>query len=386
MRIVIVGGGLAAATAATELRDTGFEGEVVVFAAEPHEPYERPPLSKSVLMGDKEPASVLCHDRQWYADHDVDLHTAQRVVAVDRAARTVTTDTGTTTSYDALLLATGAQPRRLPEADAAGALYLRTIDDSAQLRSRLTSGTRVIVVGAGWIGLEVTAAARNAGAEVTVIEMADLPLQAVLGDEIATVFADLHREHGVDLRLGATITGFDPGTDQGGAPVVVHTDGGDVEGDLLVVGIGAVPDTALAEGAGLDVHDGVLVDATLRTSDEHVWAVGDVASHDHPTHGRLRVEHWDNAIEQAKVAARNMTGGSETYDRAPYFFTDQYDLGMEYVGHAGRGDQLVTRGDVPGRVFQAYWLRDGVVSAAMQVNDWDSSDVIRAAVGKPLTG
>ncbi|WP_248582937.1 FAD-dependent oxidoreductase [Nocardioides sp. InS609-2] len=382
MRIVIVGGGLAAATAATELRDTGFEGEVAVFAAEPHEPYERPPLSKAVLMGDKEPASVYCHDRQWYADNDVDLHTGERVVAVDREARTITTDSGATTSYDALLLATGAQPRHLPDADAAGAVYLRTIDDSAQLKSRLNSGTRVIVIGGGWIGLEVTSAARNAGAEVTVIEMADLPLQGVLGDEIAAVFADLHREHDVDLRLGATITGFD----RVGESVVVHTDGGDVEGDLLVVGIGVVPDSTLAEEAGLDVDNGVLVDATLRTSDEHIWAVGDLASHDHPVLGRLRVEHWDNAIEQAKVAAHNLAGGSETYDRAPYFFTDQYDLGMEYVGRAGRGDEVVTRGDVPGRVFQAYWLHDGIVSAAMQVNDWDSSDVIRAAVGKPFTG
>ena len=380
MRIVIVGGGLAAATAASQLRENGFDGEVVLFAAEPHAPYERPPLSKSVLLGDKEPASAFCHDDGWYADHDVDLHTGERVVAIDREARTVTTDAGATTSYDALLLATGAQPRHLPAADAVGAVYLRTMDDSALLRSRLTSGTRVVVIGAGWIGLEVTSAARAAGASVTVVEMADLPLQGVLGDEIAGVFADLHREHDVDLRLGATITGFD----RAGDAVVVHTDSGDIEGDLLVVGIGAVPDTALAEAAGLDVDDGVLVDAALRTADEHIWAVGDVASHDHPTLGRLRVEHWDNAIEQAKVVAGNLTGGSVPYDRAPYFFTDQYDLGMEYVGRAGRDDQVVTRGDVPGRVFQAYWLHDGVVSAAMQVNDWDASDQIRAAVGRPL--
>ncbi len=380
MRIVIVGGGLAAATAASQLRENGFDGEVALFAAEPHAPYERPPLSKSVLLGDKEPASALCHDDGWYADHDVDLHTGERVVSIDREARTVTTDAGATTSYDALLLATGAQPRHLPAADAVGAVYLRTMDDSALLRSRLTPSTRVVVIGGGWIGLEVTSAARAAGASVTVVEMADLPLQGVLGDEIAGVFADLHREHDVDLRLGATITGFD----RAGDAVVVHTDSGDIEGDLLVVGIGAVPDTALAEAAGLDVDDGVLVDATLRTADEHIWAVGDVANHDHPTLGRLRVEHWDNAIEQAKVVAGNLTGGSVPYDRAPYFFTDQYDLGMEYVGRAGRDDQVVTRGDVPGRVFQAYWLHDGVVSAAMQVNDWDASDQIRAAVGRPL--
>ena len=380
MRIVIVGGGLAAATAATELREQGFDGEISLFAAEAHLPYERPPLSKSVLMGQKEPDSAFCHDRSWYDEHDVDLHTGERVTAIDTAARTVTTDRGDTTSYDALLLATGAQPRHLPEADAAGALYLRTMDESAALKARLVPGTRVVVVGAGWIGLEVTSAARTAGADVTVVEMADLPLQAVLGDEVATVFADLHREHGVDLRLATKVTGIDREGDR----VVVHTDGGDVEGDVLVVGIGAVPDTTLAEAAGLAVDNGVLVDAGLRTSDEHVWAVGDLARHDHPTLGRLRVEHWDNAIEQAKVAARNMAGGDEAYDRMPYFFTDQYDLGMEYVGHGAPGDEVVTRGDVAGRVFKAYWLRDGVVAAAMQVNDWDASDEIRAAVGKPL--
>jgi NADPH-dependent 2,4-dienoyl-CoA reductase/sulfur reductase-like enzyme len=380
MRIVIVGGGLAAATAATELREQGFDGEISLFAAEDRLPYERPPLSKSVLMGQKEPDSAFCHDRSWYDEHDVDLHTGERVTAIDTAARTVTTDRGDTTSYDALLLATGAQPRHLPEADAVGALYLRTMDESAALKARLAPGTRVVVIGAGWIGLEVTSAARTAGADVTVVEMADLPLQAVLGDEVATVFADLHREHGVDLRLSTKVTGIDRDGDR----VVVHTDGGDVEGDVLVVGIGAIPDTALAEAAGLDVDNGVLVDAGLRTSDEHVWAVGDLARHDHPTLGRLRVEHWDNAIEQAKVAARNMAGGDEPYDRQPYFFTDQYDLGMEYVGHGAPGDEVATRGDVAGRVFKAYWLRDGVVAAAMQVNDWDASDEIRAAVGKPL--
>ena len=380
MRIVIVGGGLAAATAATELREQGFDGEVSLFAAEDHLPYERPPLSKSVLMGHKEPDTAFCHDRSWYAEHDVDLHTGERVTAIDTAARTVTTDRDATTSYDALLLATGAQPRHLPQADAVGALYLRTLDDSAALKARLAPGTRVVVIGAGWIGLEVASAARTAGADVTVVEMADLPLQAVLGDEVASVFADLHREHGVDLRLATKVTGIERDGDR----VVVHTDGGDVVGDVLVVGVGAVPDTALAEEAGLDVDNGVLVDAGLRTSDEHVWAVGDLARHDHPTLGRLRVEHWDNAIEQAKVAARNMAGGAEPYDRMPYFFTDQYDLGMEYVGHGAPDDEVVTRGDVAGRVFTAYWLRDGVVAAAMQVNDWDASDEIRAAVGKPL--
>ena len=378
MRIVIVGGGLAAATAATELRENGYDGELALYAAEDHPPYERPPLSKSVLLGEKELDVVFAHPRQWYDEHDVELHLGERVTGIDTAQRTVTT-AGGTTSYDALLLATGAQPRRLPEADAAGALYLRTIEQSEELKARFVPGSRVVVIGAGWIGLEVTAAARSAGAEVTVVEMAALPLQRVLGDEVARVFADLHREHGVDLRLGTEVTGIE----RTGDGVVVHTGDGDVEGDTLVVGVGAVPDTELAEAAGLDVDNGVLVDATLRTSDDHVFAVGDLANHDHPTLGRLRVEHWDNAIEQAKVAAHNLTGGSEAYDRMPYFFTDQYDLGMEYVGNAPSDAEVVTRGDLAGRVFRAYWLVDGIVAAAMQVNDWDASDAIRASIGQP---
>jgi len=395
MRIVIVGGGLAAATAVTELRDTGYDGELAVFAAEPHLPYERPPLSKSVLLGDEPESVVFVHDEQWYADHDVELHLGSTVTAIDLEAHTVTTADGSH-AFDKLLLATGSQPRHLPLADAANPVYLRTLDDNRLLATRLREGVQVVIVGGGWIGLEVASAARHAGAEVTLIETQSLPLLGVLGPEIAQVFADLHRDHGVDLRLDARIASIEgAGSDVDGA-VVRLEDGSEIAGDLLVVGVGAAPDTALAEAAGLAVDNGVLVDASLLTSHPDVYAVGDVANHDHPSLGRLRIEHWDNAIEQAKVAAHNLAGAGnqgagnqgdgETYERQPYFFTDQYDLGMEYVGHTAPGEpvKVVTRGDLPGRVFQAFWVDDGRVVAAMQVNDWDASDAIRAIVGKTL--
>jgi len=389
MKIVIVGGGLAAATAATELRDTGYDGDLAVFAAEPHLPYERPPLSKSVLLGDEPESVIFVHDEQWYADHDVELHLGTTVTALDLDGHLVTTDEGSF-PFDKLLLATGSQPRHLALADAANPVYLRTLDDSRLLAARLREGVQVVIVGGGWIGLEVASAARHAGAEVTLVETLSLPLLGVLGPEIAQVFADLHREHGVDLRLDARITSIEgAGSDVDGA--VVHLeDGSEIAGDLLVVGVGAAPDTALAEAAGLAVDNGVLVDASLRTSHPDVYAVGDVANHDHSALGRVRVEHWDNAIEQAKVAAHNLAGDpsgeAETYDRQPYFFTDQYDLGMEYVGHTSPDEptDVVTRGDLAGRVFQAFWVKDGLVKAAMQVNDWDASDAIKAIVGRTV--
>lgn len=268
-----------------------------------------------------------------------------------------------------MLLATGASPRRLALADESGAptAYLRTIEDSDRIKAAFGPGRKLTIIGAGWIGLEVAAAARTAGTEVTVFERESLPLLRVLGPRVAAVFADLHRAHGVDLRLATELTPADL------APA-----------DLVVVGVGVAPNTALAERAGLDVDNGVLVDAQLRTSDPDVYAVGDVANHDHPLLGRLRVEHWDNAIEQAKVAARNLLGAAQAYERQPYFFTDQYDLGMEYVGHANGDDEVVVHGDPASGTFRAYWVRDGVVIAGMHANDWDAIDEIRAQVGRPL--
>ncbi|MFC7488613.1 NAD(P)/FAD-dependent oxidoreductase [Knoellia sp. CPCC 206453] len=367
--VAIVGGGLAGATVAESLRERGFDGEIVVFAAERHLPYERPPLSKGVLLGDKESDSAFVHDDAWWREHDIDVRTGTEVQSIDLAGRRVVTTTGEQ-PYEWLVLATGSEPRRLRLADESGkpVHYLRTLEDSLALKAALTDGARIAIIGGGWIGLEVASAARQAGAAVTVHEGADLPLLAVLGPEVGQLFADLHRGHGVDLRLGAPVTADDLS-----------------DADLVVVGIGASPRTALASAAGLEVDDGVLVDELLRTSDEHVLAVGDIASQAHPVLGRrVRVEHWDNAIGQGKAAAATIAGSVEPYAKLPYFFTDQYDLGMEYFGSVGPDgyDRVQTKGDFSGP-FRAWWIRDDVVVAAMQANDWDASDATRESVGQP---
>ena len=376
--IVLVGGGLAGAHAAQELRGQGYDGDLVLLAEENHLPYERPPLSKGLLLGNEEEASVFVHDRQWYADQQVDVRVGTPVTALDLDRRRVEVG-NQSVAYDRLLVATGAEPRRLPMLEAlyVPVLRLRTLDDATALRSRLAG--HVLIVGAGWIGLEVASAARQAGAEVTVVETGSLPLGSVLGDQVAPLFADLHRDHGVQLRLGTSVAGVDEST-------VALSDGTRLRPDVVVVGIGAVPRTDLAVRAGLATGNGVLVDARLRTSDPHVFAAGDVADHDHPTLGRLRVEHWDNAIQQGKHAARAMLGDDQPYLRLPYFFSDQYDLGMEYVGHVGRegADEVIVRGDVDKRVITAFWIRDDRVVAGLHVNDWDAIEHLKRIVGHPV--
>ena len=365
MSIVIIGAGLAGGTAATELREQGYDGQVVLVGAEEHPPYERPPLSKGYLLGNDALDDAFLHPRDWYGEHDIDLRLGVEATGLDTDAHVVTTSSGDLT-YERLLLATGAEPRRLAVAEDSGVptAYLRTIEDSDRLKDAFAAGGRIAVVGAGWIGLEVAAAAREAGCDVTVFETAELPLLRVLGPTVAQVFADLHREHGVDLRLGTSVSA------------------GDLRGaDLVVAGVGVSPRLDLARSGGLAVDDGVLVDAALRTSVPSVLAVGDIASHAHPVLGRrIRVEHWDTAINQAKVAAHNLAGADEAYDAMPYFFTDQYDLGMEYVGHASGDDEVVVHGDLAGRAFRAFWTRGGRVVAAMHANDWDATDDLRAAV------
>jgi 3-phenylpropionate/trans-cinnamate dioxygenase ferredoxin reductase subunit len=363
--IVIIGAGLAGGTAATELREQGYDGKVVLVGAEKHPPYERPPLSKGYLLGNDALDDAFVHPRDWYAEHDVDLRLGVEATALDTDAHVVTTSGGDLT-YERLLLATGAEPRRLAIAEDSGVptAYLRTIEDSDRLKEAFAAGGRIAIVGAGWIGLEVAAAAREAGCDVTVFETADLPLLRVLGPTVAQVFADLHREHGVDLRLSTSVSTDDL-----------------LGADLVVAGVGVSPRLDLARSGGLAVDDGVLVDAGLRTSAPAVFAIGDIASQAHPVLGRrIRVEHWDTAINQGKVAAHNLAGGDETYDALPYFFTDQYDLGMEYVGHASGDDEVVVHGDLSSREFRAFWTRAGRVVAAMHANDWDATDDLRAAV------
>lgn len=385
-RIVVVGAGLAGASATDELRKVGYDAALTVIGAEQHQPYERPPLSKGFLTGAATSGSTLVHPAEWYTEQGIDVVTGTTVAGLDVEHRQVAL-ADRVLAFDQLLITTGARPRRFDLADAASAaganvVYLRTLEDAELLRDQL--GKRLLIVGGGWIGLEVAAAARTAGGPVTVVEAAELPLVGVLGPEIATVFADLHRSHDVDLRTDTTVAAI---THERGSTTVRLSDGSQTDVDLIVVGIGAEPNTDLAQAAGLEIDNGILVDAQLRTSTPGVYAAGDVANHDHPDLGRIRVEHWDNAIEQGRHAARSMLGATTPYTRQPYFYTDQYDLGMEYVGHVGpQGyDEVRIRGDLDRRVFTAWWIRDGVIVAGMHAGDWDAIHHIRQLVGKPAT-
>ena len=380
---VIVGASLAGATAAETLRAEGFPGRVILIGEEPEPPYERPPLSKGYLLGSDERDKAFVHDRAWYDTQNIELRTDLRVEALDLGAHAVTLATGERLAYHKLLLTTGSVVRRLevPGAELSGVHYLRRIEHADTLRGVLVEGARVVVIGGGWIGLEVAAAARTHGATVTLIEVDALPLRRVLGDEPAQVFADLHAEHGVDLRLGSGVQEI---IGSGGrVSSVTLDDGTSVPADAVVVGIGITPAVELAQAAGLPVDNGVLVDAALRTSDSDVYAAGDVANAENPLLGRrIRVEHWSNALNGGPAAARSMLGQEVVYDRVPYFFTDQYDLGMEYSGHAEPGgyDQVVFRGDVAGREFIAFWLAGGRMLAGMNVNVWDVTDDIQRLV------
>ncbi|PVG84293.1 FAD-dependent oxidoreductase [Nocardioides gansuensis] len=377
MSMVIVGGGLAAANAAKELRDRDYPGPVTVVAAESHLPYERPPLSKGILLGKAGPDDAVVNPQEWYAEQEVDLRTGTRAESVDLEARTVTLAGGEQLSYERLLLATGATPRTLSsfEASSLPVTTLRTLEDSLALKERLDRD--LLIVGAGWIGLEVASAAVQAGGRVTIVDPAAQPLLAALGPEVGALFAELHRGHGVDLRLETSV-------EAAAGDLVRLSDGHELSPDLVVVGIGAVPDDSLARDAGLDVDGGVLVDASLRTSDPHVLAAGDVAVHDHPVLGRrIRVEHWDTAIHQGRHAARVMLGDEAPYDRQPYFYTDQYDMGMEYVGSVGPDgyDDVEISGSGLVEGLQVVWKRGGTVVAVMQANDWDAMDSLRARLG-----
>ncbi len=380
---VIVGASLAGAKAAETLRAEGFDGPVVLIGEESERPYERPPLSKDYLLGKAERETLYVHPQEWYAEHDVDLRLGVAVTAIDRAAHEVSLADGSKAGYAKLLLATGSSPRRLslPGADLDGVLYLRSAGDSDRIRTAFQGASQVAVIGAGWIGLETAAAARAAGAEVTVLEMADLPLLRVLGRQVAQVFADLHKDNGVDLRCGVQtleITGRD-----GKAAGVRLADGSHIEADVVIVGVGITPNSQLASAAGLEVDNGIWADAQLRSSDPDIFAAGDVANAFHPLLGKhVRVEHWANALNQPQTAAKAMLGQDVAYDMVPYFFTDQYDLGMEYAGYVEPDgyDEVVFRGDAGRREFIAFWLGGGRVLAGMNVNVWDVNEAIQALV------
>jgi NADPH-dependent 2,4-dienoyl-CoA reductase/sulfur reductase-like enzyme len=380
---VIVGASLTGAKAAETLREEGFEGTVVLLGEEHERPYERPPLSKGYLLGKDEKSSIYVHEESWYAEHGVDLRLGVTATALDLGARQVALAGGGTVGYDRLLLATGASPRRLsaPGAGLDGVVYLRRVGDSERLAAALRGGISVVIIGAGWIGLEVAAAARQAGCPVTVVEPEAGALHRHLGPELGGMFADLHTEHGVVFRFGESVTEL-AGTG-GHVSAAVTSAGATLPAELVVVGIGAVPAVKLAADAGLDVANGVIADAGLRTSAHEVFAAGDVANSFHPLFGKhIRVEHWANALNGGPAAARSMLGQGISYDAVPYFYSDQYDLGMETAGlpEPGSYDQIVYRGDRDAREFIAFWLSGGTVVAGMNVNVWDVSDDIQALI------
>lgn len=379
--LLIAGAGLAAASLIDELRDLGDDRSVLLVGEEGESPYERPGLSKGVLLGQDPMESVYVHDRSHYESRAVQTTLSDAVTGIAPDSRTVRLASGAEVGYTDLVLATGATPRRLPiqGMDLPGVHTLRRIPDSEAIKGTFGKGRRLVIIGAGWIGLEVAAAARQAGTEVTVLEAADTPLQSTLGAELGTYFAQLHRGHGVDLRTGAQAVAIE-GTDSvTGVRVAEQV----LPADAVLVAVGAAPNTGLAESAELEVENGILVDERLRAA-EGIYAIGDVANAVNTALGqRVRVEHWDNAIRQGKLAAKVLVGTDEVYDWQPYFFTDQYDLGMEYVGRGLPEDRVVIRGALESE-FLAFWLRSGVLAAAMNVNIWDVSDQLRGHIGREI--
>ena len=384
--LVVVGASLAGAKAAEAARAHGFDGRIVLVGDEAGAPYERPPLSKGILRGDAGTETALVHRAGYYGSEQIELVT-DRAVRLDLVRRRVELAGGDAIDFDTAVLATGAEPRRLDVAGAelAGVHHLRTIEDAVRLRDAIRSATRVAVIGAGWIGSEVAASARTMGADVVLIDPGRVPLRRVVGDEIGAMFRQLHVDNGVDVRLGTRVTAL-RGTKT--VEAVVLDDGRIEAADVVVVGVGVEPRTEVAEAtAGLRVGNGILVDARLETNVPGIFAAGDVANAWHPHYGRqLRVEHWANALNQGTTAGRNAAGGRELYSRLPYFFSDQYDVGMEYVGYGAEGDSVVVRGDLHGRELIAFWHRSGIVTAAMNVNVWGVIDDMKAIVesGAPV--
>jgi 3-phenylpropionate/trans-cinnamate dioxygenase ferredoxin reductase component len=377
---VIVGAGMAGGKAAETLREEGFDGRIVLVGAEPHRPYERPPLSKDYLRGESENPAWLQEDEGWYAANEVELRTSAVVQSIDAGDRAVVLAGGERIDFDRLLIATGAEPRRLPVggADLDGVHLLRTIEDSNAIAATFESGGRLAVIGGGWIGCEVAASARQKGMDVTLIEPLELPLLRVLGPELGGFYRDVHADQGVELLFG---TGVEAIEGSGRAERVRTSDGKTIECSAVVVGIGVAPRTELVQDIAR-VDNGIVVDERLQSSIDGIFACGDVANAAHPVFTRhVRVEHWANALEQGPAAARSMLGKGTSYDKVPYFFSDQYDVGMEYAGlHDPGSDELVLRGDMGSREFIAFWLRGDRLVAGMNVNVWDVSDPIQELV------
>ncbi len=377
---VIVGASLAGAKAAEELRERGFDGRVVLIGTEDELPYERPPLSKDYLRGESERESMRVHDAGFYRDQEIDLRLGTTVTAIEPAAgRVELAGSSSEVSFDVLLLTTGSSPRRLdlPGAELEGIQYLRTISDCDAIRGRFEQGGHVAVIGSGWIGSEVAASARQRGLAVTVIDSAPLPMSAV-GPELGQFYRDVHVGQGVEFVLEDGAAAFEG---DGSVSGVRTSSGRVVDCDFVVVGAGVTPNVELGQRAGLDTDNGILADPRLATSAANVFVAGDIANHWHPFYDhRVRVEHWANALNQGPAAARSMLGDRKPYDELPYFFSDQYDVGMEYSGLPDPSDQVVFRGDREGGEFIAFWLRDGVVTAGMNVNVWDVNEQVQALI------
>lgn len=363
---VVVGANLCGGTVVQTLRQEGFDGRIVLVGEEAELPYERPPLSKEYLRGEQPLDRLFLQPPSWYEQNDVEAHLGIRATGVDPAARTVELSDGERLAYDALLMATGGRPRRLPGEPLDRVLYLRAIGDADRIRSQLVAGRRVVVVGAGFIGAEVAASARGLGVEVTCLEMLEVPLERALGKEIGRIYAEIHREHGVDLRTGEGVESIEETND---GVLVRTTKGAEIEGDAVVVGVGIMPNVELGESAGLKIDNGIVVDELCRTSVDGIYAAGDVANHLCPVFGRhIRVEHFDNAIKHGSAAAHSMMGGTEAYDDPHWFWSDQFEHNLQYAGYAAEWDEIVTRGSTEDRSFVAFYLKDGVVLAALGLN------------------
>ncbi|MGL3149986.1 NAD(P)/FAD-dependent oxidoreductase [Microbacterium sp. A82] len=383
-RVIVIGGGLAAGKTAQALRDDGYQGAITLIAAERHLPYERPSLSKDYLAGKSSFDDALVHSADWYRDNDVVVREGTTATSIDTVGHVVRLDDDSSLPYDKLVLATGSTARHLSieGADADGIHYLRTLEESDAIRKTFGAGKKLVIIGGGWIGLEVAAAARAASTTVTILEGGKLPLLKVLGAQVAQVFTDLHTAHQVDVRVDVKVEAI---TTADGRATGVRLAGGEiVSADAIVVGIGVVPEVGLALAAGLDVDNGVLVDASLRSNDPDVFAVGDIANQQHPilSH-RVRVEHWASALNQPAAAVSALLGNDATYSELPYFYSDQYDLGCEYIGFVAPGadHHVVVRGSLADREFVAFWLdSDCCILAAMAVNVWDVLEEIKPLI------
>ena len=370
-RIVVVGGGQAGGQAVDSLRREGFDGEVFLVTAEDQPPYQRPPLSKDYLAGRSGLDRVLLRPAEFYAESSIELLTGTRAASIDPGAHRVELATGRTLDYDRLLLATGSRVRRLdgmPGADLEGVLYLRTVEDSDRIRAAMDGAERIVVVGGGYIGLEVAAVAVEAGLAVTVVETLPRLLSRVATSELAAYYAELHRGRGVDLRLGAAVAGF-RGNGSGAVGSVALADGTEIPADLVVAGIGIEPVTDLARAAGIDCDNGIAVDSGCRTSAPDVFAAGDCTSHPNAFFGRrVRLESVPNAMDQGRVAAAAMLGGDRVYESEPWFWSDQHGVRLQMAGLSEGADRTVLRGAFGDESFIAFHLRDGVLIGVDAVN------------------